>query len=852
MMSTTVTLLALVVLPWFLGRLIFVLGVPEESSVRRWPLVERLFAELAMAWACLLWTGLVLVQTGVFTARNLAGIAAVLIVLLGAQAYRSGRRLSTGTGDWKPDLSALVVAVVLLAGSVWYTPSFEQIIGARDPTAYVLAGVSMARHGGLVYYDEMVRDLPESAWADFLGPDYRRSRAHYGPQFLGWYLMDPEIGNVVPHGLPLYPSTIAIGYWAAGIEGALRTTTLLAIASVIGLFFLGRRIAGTAAGISAAAFLFLSPAQVWYSRYANAEAVPQLLIIVGVYGLLVYRRHGAASYGLLAGIALGLGWQAHIWLSWLVLPLGGLLVADLLVGRFKRRDVIVLWGPLFILGLHALLVYTTFALPYLWDIWLVVLDSPWFVLPIAPAIALLLLAVWTGRRRHHADAGGDEAAVAPTGMWTSSRVRWAFAVALIALGLYALWLRPVVATGWRARSVARLVLATTPVAYLLALAGGALLILERRRGAASTSCVAVLVGASIPVLYYPSILPGLMWSLRRNQPTVFPAVFLLAAVAIWWLPGWLRRRAAESGGSERHAKLGLVGGVAATALLASALAVMGSTYRGFKEPGRAIDMIEAISDSVEENAVLVFEARSGWRVLDFAPPLEFWKGHEVIWLRRKSTDPEVFRSFVLQQARQGKPVYFFTQGFNHLLPEPRMVPHRRWWFDHHELGPNKTQLPDVIQTNRITFSSYRVESGGSIEPLNGSFDIGVWDDLYVGEMYPPEYDRRRSFRWTKGVGWVWLPGLDETVTQVVLNLTTFLPTDGTPRLLRVTLDGTVLGEVELEARWRNYVFDIPSTWQPSDSVPKLELATEPMRPMEVIGGTDRRYLGVRLNTVGWR
>ena len=857
MIFATLALLALVVLPLLLGRLIFELGVPDESPVRGWPLTERLFAELAMAWVCLLWIGLVLLQTGAFTALNLAGIAVVLIVLLGAQAYRTGQRLFAGV-TWKPDYTVVVVAGLLLAGSVWYTPRLEQIIGARDPTAYVLAGVSMAREGGLVYVDEMIRDMPESAWLDFLGPDSRGSHAHYGPQFLGWYLIDPELGNVVPHGLPLYPSSIAIGYWVAGIKGALGTTTLLAIASVIAMFFVGRQLAGVAVGISAAALLLVSPAQVWYSRFANAEAMTQLLVIAGLYGMLVFRRHQAPAYGLLAGIAFGLSWQAHIWMVWLVLPLGGLLVSDLLSGRLARRDVVVFWGPLFVLGVHALVVYATFARPYLSDILLVIRDSPWTLLPLVAAVVLLLLALWVGRRRRTAGERSDasakdqEAKAGESGLWTASSIRWAFAVALLALGLYALWLRPVVATGWRARSVTRLILATTPVAYLLAIAGGALLILQRRRRTATLSCLAVLIVASIPVLVEPNILPGLMWSLRRYQPTVFPAVFLLAAVAIWWLPEWLRRRAAENRRLRWQAKLGVVGAVAATAVLVSVLAVMGSTYRGFTEPGHAIDMIEAIHESVEENAVLVFEARSGWRVLDFAPALEFWKGHEVIWLRRKNTDSEVFRSFVLRQARRGKPVYFFTQGFNYLIAEPRMVPHRRWWFDHHELGPNATELPDVIHENRIAFTSYRVELGGGIEPLDRRLDIGVWDAIYVGEMYPPESDRNGFVRWTKGVGWVWLPGLDETATQIIVNLTTFLPPDGTPRMLRVTLDDVVLGEVELEQRWRNYIFDIPSTWQPSDSVPKLELSTEPMRPAEVVGGTDRRYLGVRLDTVEWR
>ena len=663
MISATLVLLALLVLPWLLGRLIFELGMAAESPARRWPLAERVFAELAVAWVCLGWIGVALAQLGAFTPRNLLAIAAVLAAVLAARVMQRGWRPFADTA-WRLDVSALIVATLVVAGSLWYTPSFEQVIGGRDPTMYVLAGVSMGRDGSLVHVSDNLREIPESGRRVLLGFDQRNARTYYSARFFGWYLIDPDIGKAVPQGLPFYPTAIAVGYWVGGIEGALRTTTVLAIAALVALFFLGRRLAGVAVGTTAAALMLVSPAQVWFSRYATAEAMAQLLVIVGLYGLLAYRRHRDPAYGLMSSVALGLCWQTHIWLTWLVFPLGGLLVVDLLGNRVERRDVVVFWGPLTILGLHALLFYATLGRHYVNDLLMVLRDSPWALLPAAPALLLLFAVLWMARRRgaarHAAPAAGYEgdSAGAPeaAGLWTPSKVRWSFAALFAGLAVYGAWIRPLVASGWRANSVPRLLLATTTAAYVLAIVGGVLLIVDRRRRTPTLSILAIAVGASVPVLAEPNIIPRLMWALRRYQPTIFPAVFLLAAVGIWWMTERLSARSAATSTSVSRGRLALASSVTVTATLVSVLAISGVPYRGFKEPGAAVDMIEAIHGSVEEDAVLIFEARSGWPLLGFASSLELWKGHDVLWLRNKVANPEVLRDYVRRQAQKGRSV----------------------------------------------------------------------------------------------------------------------------------------------------------------------------------------------------
>lgn len=850
--------LVLAALLWLPGHLAFELGVPRDSRIRRWPTAEIFFAKVSASAVYLLWLSLVLVQAGFFSALTLTVAALWPLLAVGALALLRGRRLAPEF-RFVPDASLVVVLALVIIGTLLYSPEFELVIGARDPVTYTLTGIRMAREGGWVDYDELVPQIPEVARRDLLGPDYSASHAHYTSRFLGFYLLDPDTGAVVPQGLPVYPSAIALGYLGGELPGALAVTPLLAILGAIGVFYCGRRLFSPVVGATAAFWLLLSPPQIWFSRYANAEIMAQFLIFVGLYGLVAYRREGAPFYGLMGAIALGLCWQTHVWMVWLGFPLLGLLVFDLSRGQTTRTDALVCWGPLFFLGLHALAQYFLWSWAYIWDLTLVVRDTLWMLAPAGAAVAALLLVAWSrGRRKPIAE--DKQTGSAATARWP----RGLAAILLVTLAVYGYWIRPVLVETWAALSVERLVLGMVPAAFWLATLGVVLLVLDRQRDEATFVFLAVFLGVSIPILFEPNIRPMLMWTLRRFLPLIYPGIFLLAAVATWWPFELVRRRSGagglDSGAGSLQGAVGakwlrataVAGCVAVSLLMAAALASRGLGYRGFKQPGEAAALLDEIADSVEPDSVLIFEARSDWRLLDLAPGLDYLKGFDVLWLHAKRVDPANVREFVWQQARQGRSVYFFTQGFNYYIPEPKMVPHHRWSFWLQEMEEVLGRRPTTVHANPIRFASYRMEPGGFNGPVESPLDIGAFDDIYVGEMLPPEYDALRSFRWTKGTSYVWLPGLDAETTQFLVDMRTFSD-PSKPRTLRVSLDGVELGEAVVTGGWRTYRFDVPAEWQPSgSSAPRLELSIEPMRPADVVGGDDQRYLGVSINTISWR
>jgi hypothetical protein len=654
--------------------------------------------------------------------------------------------------------------------------------------------------------------------------------------------MDADSARVVPQGLPLYPTAIAFGYLAGGVEGAVHTTTVLAIAALIALFLFGRRWLDPAVGLAAAVMLLVSPAQVWFSRFANAETLAQLLLLLGLYGLVMYRREGGWGFALLAGVAFGLSWQAHIWMVWLVLPLGAILLWDLAQGRVDREALLALWGPLFVLGIQALLLYFTVTTAYLWGIYLVFKWSLPAVVPLAVVAALVLVGVgvW-GRRRATAVTATEDAPPERV-----SRLRTGVAGIVVIAAVYGYWIRPAISNAWSAEAVPRLVLAVTVAVFGFAVAGVALVLADRRRGAASMCVVAVALGLSIPVLWNPEITRTLMWSLRRYQ-SFLPLVFLFAAVPLWGNDAEARRLPVRQRWVRYVAAL-------VTAFLLVPLAMQSWQYRGFKEPGDAIALVDDIAAGLEDDAVLIFEARSGWGALDLAPALAYWKGFDVVWLQRKQTDGPALVDFVRRETQRGRAVYFFTQGFNYYVDEPRMVPWRRWRYERRQLEEVLGRLPSVVQESNMPLSVYRVEASGRNGPLEGGLDVGEWDDIYVGEAMPAEVTDDMTARWTKPFGaFFWLPGLDQTARQVIVHAGTIQDSAAFNRTLTARLDGIVLGEIPLVQDWTDYVFDVPSDWQPAPGeTPVLQLSTQPLQPDEVNGNGDTRYLGVFVNAILWR
>ncbi len=849
------------------------------------PSAERFFVRVALSFVITSWVSLVLAQAGLF---NGASFLVAAILLVAAAVYLWWRRRARGAAKQsvgRPSgATVLIVFLIVALGALSFLPAFEQTIGARDPTTYVLWGIHLARQGAIVAYDPLVAGLQPNEVDMFFGPGHLATRAHYGSRFLGFYLIDPSTGRVEAQGLPLYPTLIGHGYLADGVPGALMTTPLLAIFACIAAFYLGLRTWGTAVGTIAALWLVLAPPQVWFARYANAEILGQALVLVGLYALVQFRRNRHPVFGLMAAIALGLTWLTVAWLALLAVPLYGLLAADLARGRLGRVDWLWFWLPLSLLGLHAGLHSLFFAWAYIFDLLRVVglTHRPGLLVLACLVASSALLGFWMWGRRgaRAARAPVDSTGQRPVGARTRSTpiavsasdgakaVRWLIAASLVLLAVYGYWIRPARYPYWHGLSAWNLALAITAVAYFLAVVGAVLMLASPRQLSRGGIILLILVGAGLPVLINPRIYPQNMWALRRFLPVVIPLFLSVGAYGLWRLSNLLGGSAGQEAdgrgqGGEARSKgvprwrptIAAAAGIAVAVALALGLATRATPYRQAEDYLGAQAIVDAIADSVEPDALLIFEARSGWRLLDLAPGLAYTKGFDVLSVYYEEADLASLGSFFLRQAQMGRPVYFFTQGFNYYFASPGAIPHRKWSLWLEELEEVQRRLPYQILGSRIPFASYRLEIGQRNDVVDAGLDIGSWDDIYVGEMLPPETDWRRSVRWTKGTAFVWLPGLGSDATHVELRMHSPEIPSQPGRSLRLILDDVVLGEVVLDPlSWETYSFEIPSEWRPQEGeVPRLTLSTTPFRPAdEFVGSADRRQLGVRLDWVRWR
>lgn len=843
---------------WLLGRLThraLSTGPPGEGTDGLDTLATETFFGLALA----LWTALVLAQVGLFSALSwglVLGLATTSLAIAG----RNRPRIGWGLWDARAALTVALLAVVVILAIALYLPPFEQIVGGSDPTTYLLWGIRVAREGTWVEHDPLVAAMSPEQVEMFFGPGFADVREHYGSRFLGFYLEDPATGRVVPQGFPVYPIAVAAGYTLGGIRGALAVTPLLAILGVAAVLLAGRRLMSHWAAGLAAVWLAVSPAQVWFARYANAEIAAQVLLFAGVYAWLLHRDNRRPFFGLAAGTALGLSLLAHAWMVFVAIALYGLACAAFLRRR-RQAPSWWLWGSLSVLVAHLLVTAATHAWPYVSDLLLSLATSDRMAIPfdhrrfplslvagagVGLAACWLLASVIPAKER----AGpAVRRAAGAVGILTAAGV-----VLLAYLGSV---VRPAGRLTWSALSIPQLEAAIGATGFWLAVLGAALALIGLHRWRSPAVFTLLMLPAVVAVLYRPLIRPEMMWSLRRYVPVIFPTFHLLGALALALTAGWIVARARGSDGSAAGVPARVVSGLAIGLIAAFGLhhgvqlAENGIQLAYVQHRAHAVEFIDRLAGTLDEEALLLFEARSGWRSLDYAPALAYWKGFDVLNTFRKQPPEELLRDYLWGQLRGDRPVYSFSQGFNYYFPSPGAVPMRPWVEFLEELESTTTELPSRIHTNRVVTNQYRLDAARRNTPLPGNgINCGHWDDYFVGEMYASEHDGRERFRWTEGNGRLWLAGIGQGAVHLTLRLGAPGADLGLDRQLTFRLDGELVARRPVRPGLHDYHLELPADPERAFA-PMLEMNVKPFVPAELGVSDDRRWLGVRCYDVRW-
>jgi hypothetical protein len=504
---------------------------PGPAAVALRP-AEALWLAGTCLFMALAWAALATAHLGVLSVAAVAAGAAVVALALLLVVRAGGRRVVVA-GPWR-EAAALGALAGLLA--LLYLPGFPYGAADKDPGVYVAHAFAIARGGDVRLHDEVLARLPDvTRWDE-------QSR------FPGVYPVGDR-PEVIAQFYHLYPATMAFLGRLAGQSAMVDLNPLLAIGSALGLYLVGRRVAGPLAGAVAAAVLAVNMIQVWQAKYPSSEVSTQLLLLLATLAVMIAIQERWWPAAACAGLALGVAWLDRADVLAPVLLALAVLACAFALGRFRRRHLAFLAG-LALVAPHALwqafgtaAVYTRLA-------------SGWTPPRLALTAGVLVAAAAAGRLAWRSPLGRRLERVAGR-LVADGRPRLPLALlppALLAAGALLAWFRPQlfgidhftydgrVVRSYDEINLRRLAWFVTIPGVLAALAGFTLLCLRRWRAATW-----VAVGPALLALaaYVHSAINSarLMWWARRYVPLGLGVLALLVGVAVAAALVWRGRAA---------------------------------------------------------------------------------------------------------------------------------------------------------------------------------------------------------------------------------------------------------------------------------------------------------------------
>lgn len=836
-----VTFLALLLVAYVPGALLFRLPVGDRPRRAALPADERLFwnITLSVAWSCGL--AFLLSVIGIYHFSLLLWINGVASLLL---AFGTRLRLRLQGAPW-PDLGALPPAALVVLGLWLYFPPSEYVMGGKDPGTYMNQGIQLAQRGTIGVDDRVVASVP-SQFRDLFFPSHLNP-SYYSLRFMGFFIQDPNTGRVTGQFPHLYPASIAIGYGLNGLSGARQAVGAWTLLGLVAVYMLGRRLVGAIPAAAAAGLLAINVIVVWFAKYPNAEVVMLALLSAALLAtaraLIERDPFFAPVAGLLLGLLLFLRFDAVLGIGGVV---GGLLLARLAGLRLRWT----FWAALLPSLLFAAWYLTGpmrayFAYPVVFT------QSVGVSLIAGAAVAALLAWLWVLRRDSLCQR-------------LTHAAPFAVAAAAVLFAVYAFFVRQQSGKTAEHDAMAFRTFAWYVSAPGLALAVfGAALTTVRRFWRDPTFFTTTAVFAGF-FFYKIRIVPDHFWMTRRFLPVILPATTLMIAALAWWfverdgLARWFARQA--DGGDTVPAPLWprLAGAVPALAIVIA----VGTGFWAASRPvlhhveyAGLIPRLEKMAATFGDQDLVVVESRNASDAHVLALPLAYIYARQVLVLNTPRPDKVAFAAFLDWAREHYGEVYFLGGGGTDLLSRRigvEAVASDRFQIPEYESARNA--YPTGVRHKEFDYSIYRfvpARSGAGWFTL----DVGIDDDLLVVRFHAKEKNPAGlTFRWTRDASYVSILGMQSDTRM----LTLWMSDGGRPEQagvaqVTVAIDDRTLGTVAIDHDVRPYSFPIPD-----DIVAAAAAREEPARlmirantwnPRAILGVPDPRDLGIVVDRV---
>lgn len=827
--------LFLLLVAYLPGLVIFRLPFARRELRAGLPAEERVFWYVILSLALTSVVGLALAAAGWYRLDRLLWLTAAGC---GLGAALSGQKLRLPTNAPRPTRYTLIpLALMGCAALVFaHVPPAEYILGGRDPGIYMNEGIQIAQRGTLVIEDPLVASVPSEFrslfFRDLDAPTY------FAARFMAFFVIDPDKGLVVGQFPHLYPLWVAVGYGVNGLSGARQVVVVLAILGIVAVYFCGAWVLGRFAAAVGALLLILNVAEVWFSRYPNAEILVQVLVFSAILAFSRSTVDGDRFFAPVAATLLALSPFAHFSA---VLVVGALGIAVLLGIVAERRPQAAFVGPL-LFGL-------ALATWYFGTVLEEYLVRPFGILQRAgPAhVAVFSLGLL---------CLGGILWGAVTGLRTQIRQRLpgVLLTAVGGLAVYGYFFRTPI-TGlappdaYALREFAQVYL--SPLGLLMSLVGLGLLI--RRSFWRGLALISTVVVFSCFIFYKIRIFPEHFWLARRFLPVILPAGCLLIGAAVssplsMQLPPAINRRPVRVG----CLALGLVLFVAVAMQFVSATGPLFShvEYAGI------IPQVERLAARFEDDDLVLVEARGASDLHTLATPLAYIYARRLLVFSGASPDKTALSEFLRWARGQHRKVFFLGGKRSQLLSrsvEAVPVTLERFWIP--EYAQSYPAPPNEVRLKEFNFGVYelipRVTTSRSFD-----LDVGDMDDLYVQQFHDKETQAGRTvtFRWSTGLSAVLIP----TVSSQVRTLTVWLNAGGRPPTaerpdIDVYVNDTFLGTTTPTTSFQPYQFEIPagvaSDIEDTEEPAVLRLEGPTWSPRVLLGSDDPRELGVMVDRV---
>ncbi|HYT65044.1 MAG TPA: glycosyltransferase family 39 protein [Vicinamibacterales bacterium] len=829
---TALMLLALLVVAWLPGAVMFRLPVLDRERRAALPAEERAYWVIVLSVASSI--ALVLAM-GALHRYSFKRLLLAEVAFAGVLALLARFDLRFGTTAKRVGLGAVLPLALALLSAWRFMPPSEYVIGGKDPGVYVNEGVQIAQRGALVVRDPVVAGVPDFARDLFFPSDKNRDR-FVGPRFMGFYVLDPDRGAVVGQFPQAYPASIAIGYAVDGLTGARATVCFWGVLGVLSVYFLGARLLGRAAAAAAALLLALNVIQVWFARYPNADIVMQGLLFAALLANARAHVDDDPFFAPVAGVLLGV----LLFLRFDTVVAVGAVVAGIGLGFVAGQRVRwTFWPPLAAATALAGWYYTGpmreyFHLPRVFISNL----PPWQIAALAVAMLVVVAVILAGRR--------SQAISTRVVTFLPSLL----AVGVVALAAYAFLLRE---PGGRLTSYDAHALRTfanfyfTVPALIAALVGYALV--ARALFWRDPAFVFTLTAFSLFFFYKIRIWPDHFWMARRFVPVILPGgLLLVAGAALTGVRGRLLFTRALRGPI----------GIVFIALLAVQYARAAKPIVEHVEYAGIVARLEELASQVHDDDLLVVESRdAGSDVHVLALPLAYIYARNVLVLSTPIPDKTTFAAFLdRSHARYGRVLFLGSGGTDLLSSRWSVQPVVSDRFQIPEYDSPRDAYPRFVRRKEFDYSMYAFGPPAA-DATGGALDVGINDDLNVVRFHAKEQSEGRTFRWSQARSFLIVNRIGAGDRTLALWMNDGgRPAGAPPADVTVQIGDRSLGTVRVTGGFKEYDLAIPAdvaaTAAATGEPVRIALRTPTWNPLTVLGTTDDRELGVMVDRVAIR